>query len=108
LYAPADSWDWQNLDQKEEVRPKVLTYVRKSTDIKAQQSRPLKSNDLLWLNVNRFSILNIYRQPGNDIVLNYIINLDPLDKCLVGGDFNAYYDHFKPGINTYGRGGDLV
>lgn len=108
LYAPVDSWDWDEADQSEAVRPKVLTYVRKTVDIKAQQSRPLNSKDLLWLNVNGFSILNAYRQPNNDTILDYVINLNVPNKCIIGGDFNAHHDLFEPGVSTFGRGGDLA
>src|SRR6187402_2443992 len=108
LYAPIDSWDWDDLNQKEVARPKVLTYVKKSNNIKTQQRRPFESRDLLWLNVNGYSILNVYRQPGNDTTLEYITNLRPPAKCLIGGDFNVHHDHFEPGVETHGRGGELV
>jgi ribonuclease HI len=108
LYAPIDAWDWDEVDQSEAVRPKVLTYVRKTVDIQVQQSRPLNSRDLLWLNVNGFSVLNVYRQPNNDSILEYIIDLDIPDKCIIGGDFNVHHDLFEPGVTTFGRGGDLA
>jgi hypothetical protein len=34
LYALVDSWDWEDLEQKELARPRVLTYVRKSPDLR--------------------------------------------------------------------------
>lgn len=108
LYSPIDSWDWEDAEQREAIRPKVLTYVKKSAGIITQQCRPLESKDLLWLTVNGYSILNVYRQPGNDVVLDYITNLDPPAKCVIGGDFNAHHDHFEPGVDTFGRGGDLA
>lgn len=108
LYAPVDSWEWEDSERKEEVRPKVLTYVKRSMTIGAQQRRPLVSHDLLWLNVNGYSIINGYRQPGNDTVLEYITSLDPPNNCVIGGDFNVHHDHFEPGIDTFGRGGELV
>lgn len=108
MYAPVDSWDWENLEEKEIVRPKVLTYVKKVPEIRVQQRRPIQCRDHLWLNVNGFSILNIYRQPGNDTVLDYVISLNPPAKCIVGGDFNVHHDLFEPGVNTFGRGGELA
>jgi ribonuclease HI len=107
-YAPVDSWDWEDLEQKELARPKVLTYVKKSPDLGIQQLRPIQSKDLLWLNVNGYSILNAYRQPSNDAVIDYITGLVPPPNCVVGGDFNAHHDFFEPGVNTFSRGGELA
>jgi ribonuclease HI len=108
LYAPVDSWDWEDLEQKELARPRVLTYVRKSPDLGIQQRRPIQSRDLLWLNVNGYSILNAYRQPGTDSVIDYVTKLVPPPKCLIGGDFNVHHDFFEPGVDTFSRGGELV
>jgi hypothetical protein len=69
---------------------------------------PLNLKDLLWLNVNGFSILNAYRQLNNNIILNYVINLNILNKYIIKGDFNAYYNLFKPGVSTFNKGGDLA
>jgi hypothetical protein len=108
VYAPVDSWDWEDLEQKELARPRVLTYVRKSPDLEIQQRRPIQSRDLLWLNVNGYSILNAYRQPGTDSVIDYVTQLVPPPKCVIGGDFNVHHDFFEPGVNTFSRGGELV
>jgi hypothetical protein len=108
VYAPAESWDWEDLDQKEVVRPRVVTYVRKSPDLRVQQRRSVHSRDLLWLDVNGYSILNIYRQPGSDLVIDYVTRLVPPPRCIIGGDFNAHHDFFEPGVNTFARGGELV
>lgn len=107
-YAPVDVWEWEDLEQKEHARPRVLTYVRKSFDLKIQQRRPVQSRDLLWLSVNGFAILNVYRQPGTDPVIDYVINLVPPRNCVVGGDFNVHHDYFEPGVSTFSRGRELV
>jgi hypothetical protein len=108
LYAPVDSWDWEDLEQKELARPRVLTYVRKSPDLRIQQRRPIQSRDLLWLNVNGYSILNAYRQPSTNSVIDYVTKLVPPPKCVIGGDFNVHHDFFEPGVSTFSRGGELV
>jgi hypothetical protein len=90
------------------VRPRVLTYIRRSPDLRVQQRRSVHSRDLLWLDVNGYSILNAYRQPGSDLVIDYVTRLVPPPRCIIGGDFNAYYDFFKPRVNTFARGGELV
>jgi hypothetical protein len=108
VYAPADSWDWENLEQKELVRPRVLTYVRRSPDLTVRQMGSVHSRDLLWLDINGYSILNAYRQPGSDLVIDYVTRLVPPPRCIVGGDFNAHHDFFEPGVNTFARGGELV
>lgn len=108
IYAPVDSWDWENLEQKELARPRVLIYVKKSPDLKIQQRRPVQSRDLLWLDVNGYSILNIYRQPNTNEVIDYVTMLTPPPNCVIGGDFNVHHDFFEPGVDTFSRGGELV
>ena len=83
------------------VRPRVLTYVRRSPDLTVQQRRSVHSRDLLWLDINGYSILNVYRQPGSDLVIDYVTRLVPPPRCIVGGDFNAYHDFFEPRVNTF-------
>jgi hypothetical protein len=41
-------------------------------------------------------------------VINYVTSLVPLANCVIGGDFNVYYDFFKPGVSNFSRGGELV
>lgn len=88
-FAPVDSWENTDPEQRELERPRVMTYVRKGTGIHAQQHRSVHSRDLLWVSVNGFPILNAYRQPITDTVIEYVISLTPPANCLIGGDFNA-------------------
>jgi ribonuclease HI len=102
MYTPVDSWNTTS------DRPRVLTYVRRGTPLKVQQRRPLQCRDLLWLDVNGFAILNIYRQPLTNEVIDYVTTLTPPRKCLIGGDFNARHDTFEPGSEPFARGADLA
>jgi ribonuclease HI len=85
-----------------------MTYVRKGAGLRAQQHRPIQSRDLLWVSVNGYRILNVYRQPTTPEVIDYITNLTPVPNCLAGGDFNARHDTFEPGIADTYRGGELA
>ena len=91
LYTPVDNWGNDDLTLREKERPRVLTYVRRGAGLKTQQKRPVQSRDLLWVEVNGFSILNVYRIsiPGEMDEMDYVIGLQPLGNCLVGGDLNA-------------------
>ena len=66
-----------------------MTYVRKGAGLKIQQRRPIHSRDMLWLDVNGYSILNVYQQPLKLEVIDYVTHLSPPLKCLVSSDFNA-------------------
>ncbi|EDN10551.1 predicted protein [Histoplasma mississippiense (nom. inval.)] len=57
-------WEDTNPEQREEERPRVMTYVRKGSKTRAQQHRSVQSRDLLWVSVNGCHILNVYRQLG--------------------------------------------
>lgn len=90
------------------MRPRVLTYIRKSSDLAIQQRRSLATKDLLWTTVNGYTILNIYRAPNTDQILDYILSLAPPRNCLIGGDFNVHHDFFDSGVAAAGRGGELA
>jgi hypothetical protein len=59
-YPPINAWESFNPDQREAKRPRVMTYVRKGAGLLTQQRRPIHSRDLLWLDVNSYTILNAY------------------------------------------------
>lgn len=89
-----------------------MTYVRKGAGLRTQQRCPIHNRDLLWLDVNGYAILNVYRIPvrepvPNDII-HYITHLSPPPSCLIGGDFNAPHDMFEPGVRPSRNGPDLA
>jgi hypothetical protein len=66
------------------------------------------SRDLLWVKVNGYSILNVYRQPLNNATLRYITQLAPLPLSLIGGDFNAHHEVFERGSMSTHSGTELA
>ncbi|EDN09820.1 predicted protein [Histoplasma mississippiense (nom. inval.)] len=40
--------------------------------------------------------------------MDYLINLSPPARCLIGGDINVQHDAFEPGAVNLHRGGELV
>jgi len=107
-YSPVDSWDGDSAKERESIRPRVMTYVRKGAGLRTQQRRPIHSRDLLWIDVNGYAILNLYRQPTTPEVIDYITHLAPPVNCLVGGDFNVWHDMFEPGVTTAHRGAEVA
>ncbi|CCE33119.1 uncharacterized protein CPUR_07042 [Claviceps purpurea 20.1] len=105
-YAPVDAWTG------EDTRPRVMTYIRKGNrkafHLSVIQRRPIGSRDLLWLDVNGFAMLNCYRQPRLDSVLDYVTALEPPPDCLIGGDFNAKDRTFEPSIQQSRDGGSRL
>lgn len=106
LFAPVLAWD--NPREQESERPRVMTYVRKGSNLRAQTTHPRISRDLLWVTVNGYTILNVYRRPLNQSTLDYITTLTPPPQCLIGGDFNARHETFEPGSTTAHGGGALA
>lgn len=106
MISPVISWDSQ--DTLEEERPRVLTYIRVGAGLHASIIHPRISRDLLWVNVNGYSILNFYRQPQAPEVIAYLTSLEPPNKCLIGGDLNARHDVFEPGTTSSRGGGKIV
>src|SRR4051812_2916830 len=40
-FAPVDSWDSVDPEQREAERPRVMTYIRKGAGLRTQQRRPI-------------------------------------------------------------------
>jgi len=107
-YVPLEDWNSTDPDAREAERPWVMKYIRKASGLTAKQHRPVRSRDLLWVSVNGYRILNVYRQPTTPAVVDYMTNLTPSPNCLIGGDFNARHDTFKSGTENTNRGGELA
>jgi hypothetical protein len=63
---------------------------------------------MLWIDVNKQAIFNVYREPHTPEMIDYVTHLAPPNSCLVEGDFNAWHNMFKPGVADTNRGGKLV
>ncbi|KAI1370755.1 hypothetical protein F4677DRAFT_342879 [Hypoxylon crocopeplum] len=63
---------------------------------------------MLWLDVNGYALLNVYREPRSDEVIDYVTNLTPPSNCLMGGDWNVWHPEFEPGVQGRNRGADLA
>jgi len=70
--------------------------------------RTIPSRDILWISVNDIKILNVYRAPGTDEVVDYVISLAPHPGTIIGGDFNAYHHTFEPGVDNRYRGEEIA
>lgn len=90
-FSPVDFWE------DNESRPRVLTYVRKG--LKAQQTRPSASRDLLWISMQGITIVNVYRPQGNsgdDQTTTTLLEYQPPPNSVVGGDFNSRHPIWEP------------
>jgi len=99
---------WNDSETWERDRPRVLTYIRKVPGLKADIIHPRLSRDLLWVEVNGYSILNFYRQPLDNTTLHYLVSLTPPPNCLIGGDLNARHELFEPGSITAHGGSEVA
>ena len=98
-FSPVDLWDHTD----DTTRPRVMTYIRKDNSLRAQQRESTNSRDMLWTDINGYSILNAYRQPQTPEVIAYLTTLSPPQRCLIGGDMNARHETFEPGsISAHG------
>jgi hypothetical protein len=106
-YAPVDTWETDDIVAWEARRPRVMTYIRKGAGIRTQQRRSVQSRDLLWVEANGFSILNVYRCLHTVEALDYTTHLAVEAETLVGGDFNVRHEMFEPGSRSL-YGGDTL
>jgi hypothetical protein len=63
---------------------------------------------MLWIDVNKRAILNVYKEPHMSEMIDYVAYLTPLSSCLVGGDFNVWHNMFKLGVADTNRKGELA
>ncbi|TGO06804.1 hypothetical protein BTUL_0501g00010 [Botrytis tulipae] len=107
-YQPIDNWNLRGGLEENEQGPRVMTYIRKGASLKVEQMSRLENRDLLWIRVNGYSILNVYRAPCTLDTINYITHLVPNERTIVGGDFNAKHDLWEPGVITANQGAQLA
>jgi hypothetical protein len=63
---------------------------------------------MLWIDVNKQAILNVYREPHTPEIIDYVAHLALPSSCLVEGDFNAWHNMFKLGVADTNREGELA
>jgi hypothetical protein len=63
---------------------------------------------MLWIDVNKQAILNIYRELYTSEIIDYVAYLALLSSCLVKRDFNVWYNMFKPGVADTNKEGELA
>ncbi|KID81211.1 Endonuclease/exonuclease/phosphatase [Metarhizium guizhouense ARSEF 977] len=101
VFSPVDYWDGPS------TRPRVMTYLRRSPALLADQLRPSPSRDMLWLHVDDITFVNVYRQPGVHETLDLLVQWPIPSRCVVVGDFNARHYSWQAG-DTTGRGNDIA
>jgi hypothetical protein len=107
-YALVDNWEQDNKKEYNAIRPRVLTYIRKGLGLCVQQRRLVPSRDMLWIDVNKRAILNVYKEPYTSEIINYVTYLVSLSSCLVKKDFNVWHNMFEPGVTDINKGGELA
>lgn len=100
-YVPIDSWDGIA------SQPRVMTYVNKNSRLQTRQKRPWKSRDLLWLEIDHFTLINVYKPPHEPLsqATRLLLDLQPPPRCLVAGDFNAWCSAWDPDVPQTRNGG---
>ena len=107
-HAPTGGWDATDKETFERERPRVLIYTRKGAGLQVEPRLTMEDRDMMWVDVNGYAILNVYRDRFSTKVLEYVTGLDPPPRCIVGGDFNARHDTFEPGSKTMRGGADIA
>ncbi|RAL59181.1 hypothetical protein DID88_006737 [Monilinia fructigena] len=107
-YAPVDSWEQTLLPEREAERPRAMSYTRKAANLATQQRRNGKDRDIVWLEVNGYHIVNIYREPNTRRMIEYVTSIQVPSDFLIGGDFNAKHDMFEPGVESSNQGASLA
>ncbi|RAL65710.1 hypothetical protein DID88_005378 [Monilinia fructigena] len=107
-YAPVDAWERVLTAEREAERPRAMSYTRKAANLITQQRRNGDDRDIVWLEVNGFHIVNVYREPSTRRIIDYITSIQVPPNFLIGGDFNAKHDMFEPGVGSSNQGASLA
>lgn len=97
-FTPIDNWN---------IRPRVITYVRKGVGLNTTQLRPCSSRDLLFLqvryrNLTPLNIINIYNAPqgaqgfGEAVDLLFTLPEPLWRSAFLAGDFNLHHTSWNP------------
>lgn len=86
-FSPLDCW---------EIRPRVMTYVRKSRNLIPTQCRPTNTGDICWIKIMgttpQVTIVNVYRPPQESSEGSVITALNEWaapPHSIIAGDFNT-------------------
>ena len=94
VFSPVPVWNSTG------TRPRVLTYIRRSLSLEANQASPIASRDMLWITINNITILNIYRDPAVRNTLDQLLSWPVPERCIIAGDFNARHHSWEPGTGS--------
>lgn len=86
-FCPQDTW---------EIRPRVMTYVRKDRNLQPTQLRPADTADICWIKIlgttSAVTIVNVYRPPkeckGGEVITR-LKEWQVPSNSVVAGDFNT-------------------
>ncbi|KAL5592477.1 hypothetical protein FOBRF1_013503 [Fusarium oxysporum] len=74
-----------------------------------QQLKPWQSRDLLAIEADGITIVNIYKPDGaRPRALQLLYDFIPPPNCIIGGDFNSYYELWEPGVTTHNDGNGIA
>jgi hypothetical protein len=63
---------------------------------------------MLWINVNKQAILNMYKELYTPEIIDYVAYLALSSSCLVKEDFNVWYNIFKLSVADINKRGELM
>lgn len=105
-FSPLDSWD---------IRPRVMTYIRKSRNLSPSQYRPTSTGDICWVKLMgttpQITIVNVYRPPqeANDgPVITALSEWAVPPNSLIAGDFNTRHYLWDSRTTSSSRSDQLV
>ena len=106
VFSPTDSW---------EIRPRVLTYVRKGRNINPEQYRPANTTDICWVKLTGvqppINITNVYRPPQEKVegpIISILKGWQVPRNCIIAGDFNTRHPIWDSRAEATGRAEELV
>lgn len=106
VFCPQDSWD---------IRPRVMTYIRKGRNLQPAQLRPIDTGDICWVSIlgckPQISIVNIYRPPlerEGGAVITALKQWRVSPNSLIAGDFNLRHPYWDSKSKSSKRSEELV
>lgn len=105
-FSPIDTW---------ETRPRVMTYVRKGTNLQPIQLRPSNTADICWIKIlgatPQITIVNVYRPPQESEsgpIITTLKQWKAPPNSVIAGDFNTGHPSWDSHARDSRRAEELV
>ncbi|QSZ37372.1 hypothetical protein DSL72_009470 [Monilinia vaccinii-corymbosi] len=107
-YTLINTWERVELAEQEAERPRAMLYTQQAAGLAIQQRQDSNDRDFVWLEVNSYHVVNVYRESDTSQMIEYVTGLQIPLNFLIGRDFNTKHNTFEPRVGFFNQGTALA